>query len=107
VRDVGEERLEVDIPDPGHVLAVGDSVVQGDHEDARHAGLERAQRLVRSGGVLDQEHDDRLAARPDSLEAAERPGEAPQTLADVVQRRPERECERCRAGRVVDVVEAR
>jgi hypothetical protein len=58
-----EQRLEVDVPDPRHVLAVGDRVVERDDENGG-TRLQRAHDLVRSGRVLDQEqHDDLPPAR--------------------------------------------
>ena len=104
---MGEERLEVDVPDPRHVLPVRDGVVQRDHEYRRHARLERPQRLVRPGGILDQENDDRLLPLSDALEAPECRAEPLEAGADRLERRPEREAEARRGGRVVDVVEAR
>ena len=105
--DVGEEGLEVDVPDPRDVLPVGDRVVERDDEHRWDAGLERSQRLVGGGGVLDQEDDDRLRAGWDPLEAPERRAERRETVAHRRRRLPERERDR-RGGRgVVDVVEAR
>ena len=60
-----EQRLEVDVPDPRHVAAVGDRVVQRDDGDAGWAAVdERADDLVRAGRILDQEQQELLAARP-------------------------------------------
>ena len=59
-----EQRLEVDVPDPRDVAAVGDRVVQRDHGEPRRAALdERADRLVRAGRVLDQQHQQRAGRR--------------------------------------------
>ena len=58
------KRLEVDVPDPGHVAPVGDAVVQRDHGHRRSARFEqRPHGLVRPGRVLDQEHEQRLVRR--------------------------------------------
>ena len=75
-----EQRLEVDVPDPRHVLPVGDRVVERDDEHGGDAGLERAHDLVRPRRVLDQEEHDGLAARPDALEAAESGAEPLETV---------------------------
>ena len=104
----GQQRLEVDVPDPRHVAPVGDLVVErGDEHALRAAVDERANRLVRAGRVLDQEQKDPLVADLDPLEPPERGGEAREPGGDLVERRTDgaREC-RCRE-RVVDVVEAR
>ena len=69
-RDAAGEQLEVGVPDPGDVAAVGDLVVEGDPEvdarrrRARRLEAQRAQHLVRAGRVLDQQDRDRLARRP-------------------------------------------
>ena len=89
-----EQRLEVDVPDPRHVLPVGDRVVQGDDEHGGDADLERAHDLVRARRVLDQEEDDRLPAGRNPLEAPERGAEAREPGPHVLERRTERERER-------------
>ena len=49
------QQLEVGVPDPGDVAAVGDPVVERDPEVERAVlERERAQHLVRAGGVLDR-----------------------------------------------------
>ena len=102
-----EQRLEVDVPDPRDVLAVGDRVVERDHGDARRTALdERPDRLVRAGRVLDQQHQQPPLADRDPLEAAERGAEALEPGRDVVERDAERARERRGGERVVDVVEA-
>ena len=104
----GQERLEVDVPDPGDVLPVGDRVVQRDHRVPRRAGREeRAHHLVRAGRVLDQQDEERAVADADALRAAERRGEALETALDLLRRRAERVRQRRRRKRVVDVVEPR
>ena len=80
-----EKRLEVDIPDPGHVLAVRDRVVQGDHEHVRHPRLQRAHDLVRPRGILDQQQDDGLSAGWNPLEASEGGVEALEARPDVAE----------------------
>ena len=103
-----EQRLEVDVPDPGDVAAVGDLVVERDDEDARRAAVdERADGLVRAGRVLDQEQEELLVADCDALEAPERGGEALEPGRDVVEPRAERAGQRRRRDGVVDVVEPR
>ena len=102
-----EQRLEVDVPDPRHVTAVGDRVVQRDDGDARRAAVdERAHDLVRAGRILDQEEQELLAVDRDALEPAERGAEAREPGGDLVERRAERLRECRGAERVVDVVEA-
>ncbi len=103
-----EQRLEVDVPDPRHVAAVGDRVVQRDDGDARRAAVdERAHDLVRAGRILDQEEQQLLAVDRDALEPAEGGAEAGEPRDDLVERRAERLRERRSGERVVDVVEAR
>ena len=102
-----EQRLEVDVPDPRDVPAVGDRVVQRDDGDPRRATVdERAHSLVRAGRVLDQQEQQSLAVDRDPLEAPERGAEAGEAVDDLIGRRAERPRERRRAERVVDVVEA-
>ena len=103
-----EQRLEVDVPDPRDVAAVGDRVVQRDDGDAWRAAVdERAHGLVRAGGILDQEQQQPLAVptgiRSNRPNAALKRAEAGR---DLVERRAERPGERGGAERVVDVVEA-
>src|SRR4029078_5083693 len=98
---------EVHVPDPRHVLTVRDRVVQRDDEDGGDAGLQRPDDLVRPRGVLDEEQDDGLAARPNPLEPPERRTEPRETVAHGDERGTNGECERRRGGRVVDVVETR
>ena len=82
----GQERLEVDVPDPRHVAAVRDLVVQRGDEHARRAAVdERPNRLVRAGGVLDQEQKDPLVADLDPLEPPERGGEPREPGGDLVE----------------------
>ena len=58
---------------------------------------ERPHRLVRAGGILDQEQEEPLVADRDPLEAPERGGEALEPGGDLVERRAERAGERrCR-----------
>ena len=66
---------------------------------------ERADDLVRAGGVLDQEHEHVPVAQRDSLEAAERGAEALQARLDLRQLDPHRLGQRGGRERVVDVVE--
>ena len=104
----GEERLEVDVPDPGDVASVGDLVVEGDDERLRRAAVdERANRFVCARGILDQEQEDSLVPDGDAFEPAERRREAPEPGGDLVELRAERAGERRGRDRVVDVVEAR
>ena len=102
-----EERLPVDVPDPGDVPAVGDPVVQRHHGELRRAaGDERPNRLVRPGGVLDEQHEQAAPADRDALEAPEgarRTARGPPGRRRALRRararatrRPER-CRRCRA----------
>ena len=103
-----EQRLEVDVPDPRHVLAVRDRVVQRDDGERRGGARDqRPHRLVRARGVLDQEHQQPAAVHLDPLEAPEGGIEALETRDDLVERGAERAGERRRGERVVDVVEAR
>ena len=102
------QHLEVGVPDPGDVAAVGDPVVQR-HPEVELAVLERqrAQHLVRAGRVLDQQDRDVGGRHRDRLDAAERAAEALERLADGRERHAQ--LQRGRGGRdgVVDVVEAR
>src|SRR4029078_2464475 len=98
---------EVHVPDPRHVLTVRDRVVQRDDEDGGDAGLQRPDDLVRPGGVLDEEQDDGLAARANTLEPPERRTEPRETVAHVDERGTGADGEGRRGARVVDVVETR
>ena len=100
------QHLEVGVPDPGDVAAVGDPVVERDPEVER-AVLERqrAQHLVRAGRVLDQQDRQLAAVDRDRLHAAEGAGEALERLADAWRAArpararsppPPRRCRRCR-----------
>ena len=101
-----EQRLEVDVPDPRHVAAVGDRIVQRDDGNAGRAAVEeRADDFVGTGGVLDQEQEQPLAVDGNAFEAAERGAEPGESLGDLVKRRAESLGERRRTDRVVDVVE--
>ena len=73
-----EERLEVDVPDPRDVAAVGDLVVQRDHRERRRASPSSSVRTASfaPGRVLDQQHQQPPVADRDPLEAAERGDEA-------------------------------
>ena len=103
---LSEQRLEVDVPDPRDVPAVGDPVVEGDHERCGHAALfEGSHCLVRAGRVLDQQHQDPLVAGLDPLEPAERSCERAEPGHDLVEGRVEHEGGRRSGERVVDVVE--
>jgi hypothetical protein len=79
-----EQRLEVDVPDPRHVLPVGDRVVERDDEDGG-TRLERPDDLVRPGGFLIEEQHDGLAAGADPLEPPERGAEPRETRAHVLE----------------------
>ena len=67
---------------------------------------QRAQHLVRAGGVLDQQDRQLPAVDRDRLDAAECAGEALQRLAERGERHAELEDRRRRGHGVVDVVEA-
>ena len=108
---VRRERLEVRVPDPGDVAAVGDAVVQ-DHPHVELAlavrGRERAEHLVRAGGVLhEQDRQPRgrrrsiCSARPNAAAKASRP--APHLVRASI---PSLQAAGGGRGRVVDVVEA-
>ena len=108
-RTEAREQLEVGVPDPGDVAAVGDSVVEPDPEvEPLAGGLEPqgAQDLVGARRVLDQQDRDRPAADLDRLHP-------PEGRADVGEgvRRPLRVDAELEGGGergegVVDVVEA-
>src|SRR5581483_7275121 len=86
----GEERLEVDVPDPRDVAPVRDLVVQRDHTHPRRPAVdERADRFVRAGRVLDQEQKEPLVVDGDALEAAEGGAEAREARDDLVESRAE------------------
>ena len=106
--EAGYERLEVDVPDPRDVAAVGDLVVE---RDDRHRVLapfhERPHRLICAGGVLHQEHQQTAVTDRNAFEPPERRGEPFQSCDDLVERRAERQRERPGPESVVDVVEPR
>ena len=105
----GEQRLEVDVPDPRDVTAVGDRVVQRDHRHARSGAVdERPDRLVRARRVLDQQHQQPPVADRDPLEPPEGSREPLEARPHVVE--PDARAHSASdaaAERVVDVVEAR
>ena len=102
------QQLEVGVPDPGDVAPIGAPVVE-DRQQLERPLLEsqRAQDLVGPGRVLDQQDLELDRADLDSLGAPEggrdrlEPGDNRRKV-DL-----EREAQRGRAERVVDVVEAR
>ena len=106
-RDAAGEQLEVGVPDPRDVAAVGDLVVEHG-EQVVLAGLERqrAQDLVGAGRVLDQQDAELVLAERDGLGAAERGGDPLKPGDDRRERDPERDGEGGGGERVVDVVEA-
>ena len=112
VADSARQKLEVGVPDPGDVTAVGDAVVQGDPEveapRVQPIGLEPegAQDLVRAGGVLDQEDGDRGGADGDGLDAPEGGFHALQACDGSARLDAKVQRGRQRRERVVDVVEA-
>src|SRR5207247_5462080 len=86
-----EQRVEVDVPDPGHVTAVGDAVVERDEEDRRRPRVDqRPDDLVGAGRVLDQEEQQALAADVDPLETAESWRSRLEPAGDLVERRAQR-----------------
>ena len=112
------QQLEVGVPDPGDVAAVGDVVVEHP-EQVVLAGLERerAQHLVRAGRVLDEQdpqlarlgHAGVAASRERSVTVSARPKAAPRARRpgrDRLERHLQRARERGGGERVVDVVEA-
>ena len=93
VFDRRDERLEVRVPDPGDVAAVGDAVVECDPEvdPAALAALQqhRPQHLVGAGGVLDQQDRDRRAADRDRLDPPEGGFHPAQRGGDPLRRDPQ------------------
>ncbi len=109
------EQLEVGVPDPGDVAAVGGAVVERDPEVESglggRAGLgleaQRSQHLVRSRGVLDQQDRNRLGRHLDRLHAPEHGLDGLEARLGAFE--PDAEAKRRSEGGegVVDVVEAR
>ena len=102
------ERLEVGIPDPRDVAAVGDPIVEH-AEDVVHPVLraEQSQHLVGARRVLDQQDRQLAVAERDALAAAEHRGGRPEAAGDGRRVDLERARESRGGERVVDVVEAR
>ena len=101
------ERLEVGVPDPGHVAAVGVAVVERGEEAGTAPGLEEGgDRRVEPGRVLHEHQAQRLPVHLDGLEAAERGGEVRERTDRLGE--PDREGPRRGEGgeRVVHVVQA-
>ena len=103
------ERLEVDVPDPRHVAAVGDPVVEGDQQrHRRRVGAQRSEHLVGAGRVLDQQQDRLAACRSRPARTARTPPRTTpargRTRSSV--HRGQAAGERRRGERVVDVVDA-
>src|SRR5207253_7910859 len=76
--------LEVDVPDPGHVGAVGLAVVEADDEVLAVGELDRgAHGLVKAGWILGEHQDQVATAEVDAFLAAESSLESTQPLGDV------------------------
>ena len=106
VTDARGEGLEVGVPDPRHVAAVGDLVV----EDAEHVvravlRAEQPQHLVGAGRVLDQQDRQLASAERDALAAPEDRAVAARPAAIVAGAIAKRARQRGGGERVVDVVE--
>jgi hypothetical protein len=73
--DAAGQQLVVDVPDPAHVLAVGEAVVERRPDlEARPGcvdGGEQAEHLVRAGGVLAEHEAEAAAFEVDDFLAAE------------------------------------
>ena len=107
LRDVFE-LLEVDIPDPRHVLSVGDPVIQREQERGGLAELDRGpQHLVETGRVLGQQQDCRTAVDGGALHPPECRGEIAQRGGAFCQRHAHRFRSSQRQDDVVGVVESR
>ena len=102
------ELLEVDIPDPGHVLPVSDAVVERNQERVRRAELDRGpQDFVESGWVLCQQQDRGTIVDDGPFHPAEGGREVAQGGGALRQRYPQGFGRRQRHDDVVGVVQAR
>src|SRR5207302_8252580 len=103
----GRDDLEVRVPDPRHVPAVGGAVVEGTEQVELGAlERERAQDLVCPGRVLDQEDREFGVTDRERLGAAEGGPHPLEAGDDRLQPDSELEAQCGGAERVVDVVEA-
>ncbi len=101
-------RLEVDIPQPGEVLAVDLRIARRDQELARLAGeAERLQRRVVGGRILDEAEDDPAIADLGRLEAPEGRLDGRQRFGGMDQRDAEADHDRERGRHVIGDVDAR
>ena len=101
---MGAQRAEVDVPQPGHVAAVGVVVVDDDDDHIGGSGVERAQRLPEAGRVLDQLEHDVAAVHVEPLAPTEGGRHRGQTSGRSSRLEAEAERERGGAGRVLRVV---
>ena len=101
------QQLEVGVPDPGHVAAVGDVVVQEEQQAllAGHGG-DGAQHLVEAGGVLAEEDLHATAVDLEALLAPERGVDGFDAVLHGFEVEAEREAAGERGQGVVGVVEA-
>jgi hypothetical protein len=101
------QQLEVGVPDPRDVVAVGGAIVE-QADDVELAALEGqgAQDLVGAGRVLDQQEDQVAVAGADDLRTPERRRHVLEARHDVAERHVEGDPQCSGAERVVDVVEA-
>ena len=84
------DELEVGVPDPRHVAAVGGVVVEhAEQVEVAVLERERAQHLVGAGRVLDEQDRERAPGDVDRLGAPERGVHLLQGRRDGLQRRPE------------------
>ena len=100
------ELLEIDVPDPGHVSAVGLAIVEPEDEMRRARHVDgRPQRLVEAGGILGQHEHEAPAAKVHLLLPAERGRETVHSLGHVLAVDAQNcACREC-GDRVVRVVE--
>ncbi len=104
------QHLEIDIPQPGDITAIGELVVDGNHRGsgklAASAG-NRAKHFVESYRVLDKRNSYVASVETDALRAAKRGLKALQGRSNGFRRNPN--CKRSgdRRGDVVRVVDSR
>src|SRR5215211_1967701 len=102
------EHLEVHVPQPRDVPAVGAVVVDGDQDVARFGSRdEGAQDLIEPDGVLDEQQEGLSIPRLYPLDPPESPPERPEATGDLCEPDPDLPGHRGSAEGVVDVVETR
>ena len=100
------EAFELDVPQPGDVGAIGESIVDRDQQGASTGrGQDGPQHFRKADRVLDQRQKQLATVDLDALQSTEGCGERLQAPRDALALDAQRRAHRDRRERVVDVVE--